>query len=206
MTTTIDETPAEKPPMTEQEASWHETQAAIRAGEAARASGGDPNAVEAVLGATDEPETIAGRKLAPASLGQLWVTQQVNNLYRDQEDNIWRDLALGALIAIDPKRVRSLLKGNGVLKPGGPEAVRAALEEAAFEIAADMGEDDLGRLSARLRQNQQQLGIEDAESEEGSEGADPLGSSATGAATPTTGGSPSPAPTAATEPPPEAGC
>lgn len=65
------------PEMSQQEASWHEHLAGMRAAEAARSQGADPVAIAAFAAATAGPVAIAGRSLQQASQGTIWALQRV---------------------------------------------------------------------------------------------------------------------------------
>jgi hypothetical protein len=79
-----DDTP--KPEMSRHEASWHEHLAGMRAAEAARKQGGDPQAAEAMAWATASPVRIAGYELRPASQGTLWTLRRLA-----REFSAWAD-------------------------------------------------------------------------------------------------------------------
>lgn len=90
--------PPELPPMTAQEASWHEHIAGMRAGEAARAAGANPAAVAAVAAATAGPVAVAGMPLESASQGTIWTLQRAAREYAALAD------AQGLAPAADPAR------------------------------------------------------------------------------------------------------
>jgi hypothetical protein len=70
-----DDTP--KPEMSRHEASWHEHLAGMRAAEAARKQGGDPEVITAIASATAGPLQIGPHTLRPASQGTIWTLQRV---------------------------------------------------------------------------------------------------------------------------------
>ncbi len=86
----------DRPEMSQQEASWHEHLAGMRAADAARSQGADPAAIDAFAAATAGPALIAGRSLQPASQGTIWTLQRVARLFA-----AWAD-ATGMASAPDP--------------------------------------------------------------------------------------------------------
>lgn len=65
------------PPMSRQEASWHEHLAGMRAAEEARKAGADPLAIDAIASATAGPVKIGKFTLHPASQGTVWTLKKV---------------------------------------------------------------------------------------------------------------------------------
>lgn len=66
-----------KPVMSRTEASWHETQAGMRAAEAARQAGEDPALVGGVVGSTLPRPEVAGYQIKPASKGTVMAIQRM---------------------------------------------------------------------------------------------------------------------------------
>lgn len=103
--------------MSEQEASWHEHMAGMRAGESARTEGADPNAVAAVAAVTAGPVHIADLTLRPANQGTIWTLQRVGREFQNEcarrrlsaETQDLLDTGLSLLIFQDARRVWRML-------------------------------------------------------------------------------------------------
>ncbi len=80
--------PVRRQEMSEQESSWHQHIAGMRAGDAARAQGADPAVVEAFAAATSGPAILAGRSLPPASQGTIWTLQRVAREFAAWADDV----------------------------------------------------------------------------------------------------------------------
>lgn len=110
----MSENQAPLPEMSRHEASWHEHLAGMRAAEAARAQGGDPEASAAIASATAGLRRIGDHTLRPANQGTLWTLQR---LARE-----WTKLAteIGIPPAEDPEN------------PGTRELIELGLSTLAF--------------------------------------------------------------------------
>lgn len=139
-------TQVEKPPMSQTEASWHETQAGNRAKELAQQEGANPEAVNAVLDASTEPLTVAGFQLKPASQGTIFTLQAVARAFVTYAEKMGMEStgdtanpgeqemyesALAGLIFADGRRVSQKLKTEGI------EAVVAEADELIWNISLE---------------------------------------------------------------------
>lgn len=139
----------ERPAMPVRDASWHIEQAAQKGRADAAKMGGDPNAVEALMGAAmasdpaagcEDTVVIGGIRLHKYSLKILTVLQKLDSSYvQDTGGKAQRldalDIALGALCYSEPDKVWALLRVGK----------RAEVEEMAFELA--------GKLTLSVMQN-----------------------------------------------------
>ena len=100
--------PDQKPVISQQEASWAETAAALKARASASRQGGDPQALNALLiGGVDEILFIAGKKINPPAIGQLMLMQKVNDLYATHNEEA--DVLATALVLAEPMEVWRIL-------------------------------------------------------------------------------------------------
>lgn len=95
-----------KPEMSRHEASWHIHLAGMRAAAAAKKSGGNIDAIEALATATAGPRDIAGLQVYPATEGTVFTLKRIA-----REFNAWADsIGMPRAAAGEPNGHRELLE------------------------------------------------------------------------------------------------